>query len=216
MGVECVRNGQSLTFGADREIILSTGGFNTPKLLMLSGIGHEAELGACDIPVHVHSAEVGKNVQDHILHGGCLYEAPEPFEYGNSAANVSGYYKTDASFELPDVSLVQIELPYASRLGSPEALRGARGHARPGAQGRGTREFHPQRGDDLLPLIRGLPDGQGRRGCGRLATARQRRAQPAHRRQHHHAAHRGRADDAGLRAHRTAAGRDAQLGPRDR
>ena len=53
-------------------------------------------------------------MQDHILHGGCLYEAPEPFEYRNSAANVSGYYKTDASLELPDVSLVQIELPYAS------------------------------------------------------------------------------------------------------
>ncbi len=64
--------------------------------------------------MHVHSPEVGKNVQDHILHGGCLYEAPEPFVYRNSAANVSGYYKTDPSFERPDVSIVQIELPYAS------------------------------------------------------------------------------------------------------
>jgi choline dehydrogenase len=27
---------------------------------------------------------------------------------------VSGYYKTDPSFELPDVSIVEIELPYAS------------------------------------------------------------------------------------------------------
>ena len=56
------------------------------------------------------------NVQDHILHGGCLYEAPDAFEYRNSAANVSGYYKTDPSLELPDVSLVQIELPYASEV----------------------------------------------------------------------------------------------------
>ena len=39
---------------------------------------------------------------------------PRPFVYTNSAANVSGHYKTDPSFELPDVSIVEIELPYAS------------------------------------------------------------------------------------------------------
>jgi choline dehydrogenase len=116
VGVECVRDGRKITFGADHEVILSTGGFNTPKLLMLSGIGDEAELRAAGIRARVHSPEVGKNVQDHILHGGCLYEAPEPFEYRNSAANVSGYLKTDPSFELPDVSIVQIEIPYASEV----------------------------------------------------------------------------------------------------
>ena len=116
VGVECVRDGKVVSFGADDEVIVSTGGFNTPKLLMLSGIGDTKDLQALNIPVQVHSPEVGKNVQDHILHGGCLYEAPEPFEYTNSAANVSGYYKTDPSLELPDVSLVQIELPYASEV----------------------------------------------------------------------------------------------------
>jgi choline dehydrogenase-like flavoprotein len=67
VGVDCVRNGQSQTFRAHREVILSTGGFNTPKLLMLSGIGNEKELRAVDVPVRMHSPEVGKNVQDHIL-----------------------------------------------------------------------------------------------------------------------------------------------------
>jgi choline dehydrogenase len=114
VAVECVRDGQNRTFRAHREIILSAGGFNTPKLLMLSGIGDEAELRGFGVPVHVHSPDVGQNAQDHVLHGGCLYEAPEPFVYNNSAANVSGYYKTDPSLELPDVSLVEIELPYAS------------------------------------------------------------------------------------------------------
>ena len=114
VGVECARNGKNQTFRAHREIILSTGGFNTPKLLMLSGIGPKAQLRAFNIPVHVDSPNVGENVQDHVLHGGCLYEAPKPFVYTNSAANVSGYYKTDPSFELPDVSIVEIELPYAS------------------------------------------------------------------------------------------------------
>ena len=115
VGVECVRDGK-VVFGAGREVVLSTGGFNTPKVLMLSGVGQEKELRAVHVPVRVHSPEVGKNVQDHILHGGCLYEAPEPFEYRNSAANVSGYYKTDSRLERPDVSIVQIEIPYASEV----------------------------------------------------------------------------------------------------
>jgi choline dehydrogenase len=116
VGVECTRDGQAFPVRADGEVILSAGAFNTPQILMLSGIGDERELGRHGIEVVAHSPEVGKNVQDHILHGGCLYEAPDPFEYTNSAANVSGYYKTDPSLELPDVSLVQIEIPYSSEV----------------------------------------------------------------------------------------------------
>jgi choline dehydrogenase len=116
VAVEVTSGGETKTIGAGREIVLSAGGFNTPKLLMLSGIGDDADLKPVGIQTLVNSPEVGKNVQDHILHGGCLFEAPKPFEYRNSAANVSGYYKTDSSFELPDVSIVQIEIPYASEV----------------------------------------------------------------------------------------------------
>jgi choline dehydrogenase len=116
VGVECVRNGRKRVIRARAEVILSTGGFNTPKLLMLSGIGKAAHLRDHNIDVEVHSPEVGDNVQDHILHGGCLYESPTPIQPRNSAANVSGYYKTDPKLELPDVSLVQIEIPYASEV----------------------------------------------------------------------------------------------------
>jgi choline dehydrogenase len=114
VGVETIQDGQHVLVEARQEVVLAAGGFNTPQLLMLSGIGDESELRSVGIDAVVHSPEVGKNVQDHILHGGCLYEAPEPFEYGNSAANVSGYYKSNACLELPDISLVQIEIPYAS------------------------------------------------------------------------------------------------------
>jgi choline dehydrogenase len=99
---------------ADKEVILSAGGFNTPKILQLSGIGDEADLKSVNIKTLVNATEVGKNVQDHILHGGCLFEPPEAIPYANSAANASGYYKTDAALELPDVSVVQIEIPYSS------------------------------------------------------------------------------------------------------
>lgn len=114
VGISCTRNGKEEEFRADREVILSAGGFNTPKLLMLSGIGDKAELQQVGVDNVLHAPEVGKNVQDHILHGGCLFESPEPIDHRNSAANMSGYLKTDSTLELPDVSIVQIELPYAS------------------------------------------------------------------------------------------------------
>jgi choline dehydrogenase-like flavoprotein len=47
-----------------REVIVSGGAFNTPQLLMLSGIGPSAELGAHGIPVQIHLPGVGRNLQD--------------------------------------------------------------------------------------------------------------------------------------------------------
>lgn len=116
VGVECVREGETVFFGADREVVLSAGGFNTPKLLMLSGIGDETHLAEHGVDRIHHASEVGRNVQDHILHGGCLFESPDPVEHRNSAANMSGYLRTDDTLDLPDVSIVQIELPYASEV----------------------------------------------------------------------------------------------------
>ena len=64
-GVEYVRRGAFERAMADREVILAGGAFNTPHLLMLSGIGpaeHLRQRGiapAVDLPV-------GKNLQDHL------------------------------------------------------------------------------------------------------------------------------------------------------
>ena len=55
------------TFRARREVILCAGAIESPKLLMLSGIGDGASLQAMGIPVAVNAPEVGRNLQDHFM-----------------------------------------------------------------------------------------------------------------------------------------------------
>ncbi len=67
VAVEATQNGQPVTFRAGREIVCSAGAIETPKLLMLSGIGDGAALQALGIPVVHHSPGVGRNLQDHLI-----------------------------------------------------------------------------------------------------------------------------------------------------
>ena len=76
-GVEYIKNGETVTAHAEREVILSGGVINSPQLLMLSGIGDPDELRAHDIPVKVALPGVGKNLQDHIS-ASVAYGRKEP------------------------------------------------------------------------------------------------------------------------------------------
>ncbi len=113
-GVEIASASGPRRIQARSEVILCAGGINTPKLLMLSGIGDEAHLRSHGIKTLVHAPEVGQNFQDHLLHGGCLWEPKEHQPHRNSAANAAGFVKSQTSLASPDINLVQIELPYAS------------------------------------------------------------------------------------------------------
>ncbi|MFM0246218.1 choline dehydrogenase [Paraburkholderia sediminicola] len=65
VGVEVLQAGKSRLIRARREVILAAGAFQTPQLLMLSGVGDQHELGQFGIPVVQHLPGVGKNLQDH-------------------------------------------------------------------------------------------------------------------------------------------------------
>lgn len=56
--------GEARSVRAAREVILAGGAFNTPQLLMLSGIGPAEELARFGIPVKIDLPGVGRNLQD--------------------------------------------------------------------------------------------------------------------------------------------------------
>lgn len=65
-GVEYMRRGRPTAARASREVILSSGAVNSPRLLLLSGIGPAEELRALGIDVVHDLPGVGKNFQDHM------------------------------------------------------------------------------------------------------------------------------------------------------
>ena len=66
VGVSVLSGGRTISVEAEREVVLSTGAFGTPQLLMLSGIGDRDALRGHDIASAVHLPGVGQNLQDHI------------------------------------------------------------------------------------------------------------------------------------------------------
>ena len=80
VGVEIARQGQVTTENCSREIIVSGGAINSPRLLMLSGIGDADDLKRAGVaPLHDLKG-VGKHLQDHLctnLHVGLR----EPISY---------------------------------------------------------------------------------------------------------------------------------------
>jgi choline dehydrogenase len=67
VGVELARSGSLERVHATREVIVSCGVVESPRLLMLSGIGPAAELRALGIDVRVDLPGVGENLHDHAV-----------------------------------------------------------------------------------------------------------------------------------------------------
>ncbi len=65
VGVDVRRRGERLRISAGREVVLSGGAFQSPHLLLLSGVGDAQHLREHGIPEVVHVPGVGRNLQDH-------------------------------------------------------------------------------------------------------------------------------------------------------
>ncbi|KAG7169301.1 Glucose dehydrogenase [FAD quinone]-like 15 [Homarus americanus] len=69
VGVKYLYKGEVRKVSVKREVVMSAGALASPKLLMLSGVGHRDHLNSHGVKVVVDLPGVGQNLQDHV----CLY-----------------------------------------------------------------------------------------------------------------------------------------------
>ncbi|MCZ6742503.1 MAG: GMC family oxidoreductase N-terminal domain-containing protein [Alphaproteobacteria bacterium] len=161
-GIEYVKGGRTVEAHAARQVMLSGGVFNSPQLLMLSGIGPADALKAQGIAPLIDLPGVGRNLQDHIaviVNG--TRPVPGPFVgelradrmtlsiiraalFGSGPATVlpggmHGYIKTEPGLSVPDIQLMFRGVSTAPHLWFP-------GIRKPQADSCGVRPvlLHPQ------------------------------------------------------------------------
>jgi choline oxidase len=99
--------------GARREVIVCCGAFESPKLLLLSGIGPAAHLGATGIPLTLDLPGVGGHLVDH-PEATLIWEATRPVPTGIVQDWEAGALaRTDARSDRPDVQIHFGTMPVA-------------------------------------------------------------------------------------------------------
>ncbi len=126
VGVKLMTDGALKDIAADKEVILAAGAINSPKLLMLSGVGEAKALRSLGIDVVENLAGVGENLQDHVLVSGVVfkYKGKMPDRPADSNAVEAEAYLSSSPSGDTDISLVLHQLPVvtpevASRFGAP-------------------------------------------------------------------------------------------------
>jgi choline dehydrogenase len=114
-GVEYLHGSTPVTVRAEREVILAAGALESPKLLMLAGLGAPAELERVGVKVRAALPGVGKNLQDHLLGAGTLYEASRPVPLSKYQLGEGMHYlRALPAYDAPDVLLMCVTVPFAS------------------------------------------------------------------------------------------------------
>ncbi len=112
-GVEVAHDGKVQRIKAGFEVVLALGAIHTPKVLMLSGIGDQAELRRLGIPVVTDLPGVGRNFQDH-FGIGCVWEYLQPLAPRNNGGEATFFWKSRSDSETPDLQTCQGEIPICS------------------------------------------------------------------------------------------------------
>ncbi len=104
-GVVATIGGETRRFAAAKEVIVCGGGLQSPKLLMLSGIGPADHLRQHGIEVVVDQPRVGANLHDHLLVRlvfSTKQALPPPVDTGHAGIT---YHKSNASLAGPDIQI---------------------------------------------------------------------------------------------------------------
>jgi choline dehydrogenase-like flavoprotein len=129
VGVEYIQGKEKKVLRAQREVIVASGAFQSPQLLMLSGVGDAAALGKHGIESRHHLPGVGQNLQDHIdfvfgymsdnpnFNGLSLKQVPRLLRaigqyrrerrgpMTSNFAECGGFLKTRPDLDIPDIQL---------------------------------------------------------------------------------------------------------------
>jgi len=124
VGVEASQLGQAQELRAEREVILCGGAYNSPQLLMLSGVGPAEHLTMREVEVLLDQPAVGENLSDHPA-TYAVFTTPEPeslllalepaamteFEasqtgpFASNLAESGGFARVGEGAEAPDVQI---------------------------------------------------------------------------------------------------------------
>ena len=129
VAVEYMQGKEKKVLRAKREVILSAGAFQSPQLMMLSGVGDAAALGKHGIASVHHLPGVGQNLQDHpdfvfgfasdapyfsglswggigrIIKGIGQYRRERRGPMTSNVAECGGFLKTRPDLDIPDIQL---------------------------------------------------------------------------------------------------------------
>ncbi|MEH1013147.1 GMC family oxidoreductase N-terminal domain-containing protein [Micromonospora sp. CPCC 206060] len=137
-GVEWERDGRTTTTHADVEVIVSAGTIESPRLLMLSGIGDATDLRRHGIDVRVDLPGVGHNLHDHLL-APVIFGTSRPVGRSPDLSPMQShlFWRTRPGLPVPDVQALHFPVPMyqPGMAGPPDGFTLQAGLVRPVSRG---------------------------------------------------------------------------------
>lgn len=137
VGVEYSQNGALQTARAEQEVLVCAGAIESPKLLLLSGIGNPDHLRPFNIPVVAALPGVGENFHNHVL-TGVIQATARPVPPGNlNLSEAALFYKSDPAQSGPDIQIAFVHVPFDIIVGqqNPNSVSILPGVVRPTSRG---------------------------------------------------------------------------------
>jgi len=119
-GVEFVRGGERVRVAARHEVIVCGGAIDSPKILLLSGIGDGEQMAQYGIPVLQHAPGVGENFHNHVLAPVvCIANRQLPQPNAN-LSEAACFYKSEPGWPAPDIQMAFVPWD-PQQVGRPDA-----------------------------------------------------------------------------------------------
>ena len=131
------QNGSFLSAGAKHETIVCAGAIESPKLLLLSGIGNPVHLRQFNIPVVAALPGVGENFHNHVLTGVIHGSSPTGAPGNLNLSECAMFYKSDPAQSGPDMQIAFVHVPFDVIIGqaNPNSVSILPGVVRPTSRG---------------------------------------------------------------------------------